>query len=116
MTEKKVLVPIEQKQVLFYDDEITAVLVQEAGQQHVYVPVRPICEFMGLSWTGQVDRINRDPVLSEVKRGVRVTRIPGAGGGSQEMLCLPLEYLNGWLFGITASRVKDEIRDRLIRY
>ena len=32
------------------------------------------------------------------------------------MLCLPLDYLNGWLFGINASRVKDDIRERLLRY
>jgi hypothetical protein len=32
------------------------------------------------------------------------------------MLCLPLEFINGWLFGINASRVKEEIRENLIRY
>lgn len=32
------------------------------------------------------------------------------------MFCIPLDYLNGWLFGINANRVKPEIRDRLIRY
>lgn len=32
------------------------------------------------------------------------------------MVCLPLEYLNGWLFGINASRVREELRERLIRY
>jgi hypothetical protein len=32
------------------------------------------------------------------------------------MLCLPLDYLNGWLFGVNANRVKDAVRDKLIRY
>jgi hypothetical protein len=32
------------------------------------------------------------------------------------MLCLPLDYLNGWLFGINASRVKAGVRERLLRY
>ena len=32
------------------------------------------------------------------------------------MACLPLRYLNGWLFGVNADRVKEEIRDRVIRY
>ncbi|MCZ7672384.1 MAG: phage antirepressor N-terminal domain-containing protein [Chloroflexi bacterium] len=50
----KTLVPIEQKQVVFYDDEIIAVLVQLKGAEKVYVPVRPICEFLGVSWTGQL--------------------------------------------------------------
>ncbi|MBK9053977.1 MAG: hypothetical protein IPL78_24600 [Chloroflexi bacterium] len=37
-------------------------------------------------------------------------------GGPQVTQCLPLEYLNGWLFGINADRVRPDIRDRLIRY
>jgi hypothetical protein len=32
------------------------------------------------------------------------------------MLCLPLDYLTGFLFGINASRVKSELRDSVIRY
>lgn len=32
------------------------------------------------------------------------------------MLCLPLEFLNGYLFGINANRVREDIRDRVIRY
>jgi hypothetical protein len=32
------------------------------------------------------------------------------------MTALPLDYLNGWLFGINANRVKDEVKDRLVRY
>ena len=35
---------------------------------------------------------------------------------TSEMIALPLDYLSGFLFGINASRVKEEIRDRLIRY
>lgn len=109
------LVPIEQKQVVFYDDDLTAVLVQDEGRGQVYVPVRPICELLGISWPSQRNRIDRDPVLSTVKRGVVITNTP-RGGGRQEMSCLPLDYLNGWLFGISANRVKETVRERLIRY
>jgi hypothetical protein len=38
------------------------------------------------------------------------------GGGPQTTNCLLLDYLSGWLFGIDASRVKPEVRQRLIRY
>jgi hypothetical protein len=41
----KALVPIEQKQVVFYDDEITAVWVQIQGEEKVYEPVRSVFEF-----------------------------------------------------------------------
>jgi hypothetical protein len=111
--ESKALVPVDERTVDFYGDELTAVLVQEDEQDIVYVPLRPICDFLGLSWPAQTRRIRRDPVLSDVARGVAIMATPG---GRQEMTCLPLEYLNGWLFGVSASRVKEELRDRLIRY
>jgi hypothetical protein len=32
------------------------------------------------------------------------------------MICLPLELLPGFLFGVNAARVKAELRDKIIRY
>lgn len=112
--ESKALVPIEQRDVVFYDDTITAVLVEVDAQRVVYVPLRPICDFLGVSWSGQLERINRDPVLSDVVRFVRVTRTNT--GGNPNVMAMPLDYLNGWMFGINANRVKEEVRERLIRY
>ena len=37
-------------------------------------------------------------------------------GKNREMVCLPIEYLNGWLFGIDVNRCKPEIRETLIKY
>lgn len=109
----KTLVPVEQRTIIFYDDEITAVLVDLQGKQAVYVPVRPICDFLGVAWSPQLRRINRDPVLTVETKGVTVTVTPG---GRQEMICLPLDFLNGFLFGINASRVKESVREQLIIY
>ena len=108
---------IEQREVDFYGDRVVAILVpgERDGHTEIFVPIRPICDQLAVSWPGQRERILRDPVLTEVLKGVRVTRTPQKGG-EQEMLCLPIEYLNGWLFGISASRVKPELRDKIIRY
>ncbi len=76
---------------------------------------RPICEGMGISWNGQRERIRRDPILSELVVSASVTRSESKRGG-RDMLCLPLKYLPGWLFGINANRVKPELRDKIIRY
>lgn len=114
MSAENALVPTEQRQVAFYDDEVTAVFVEENGEKTIYVPIRPLCNFLGIAWTAQRQRILRDPVLSEEMRPVIVT-ITGTGQ-EVETLCLPLDYLNGFLFGINATRVKEEIRERLIRY
>ena len=77
-----------------------------------YVPIRPICVNLGIDFSSQRQRILRDAVLSE---GVVVITTPSAGG-EQEMFCVPLEYLNGWLFGIDERRVAPEIRDALVLY
>ena len=51
---------------------------------------------------------------------VRVTRTDIDPSSRQphtsELLAIPLDYLNGWLFGVNANRVKDDVRDKLIRY
>lgn len=111
----KSLVPVVQKNVNFYEDMITAVLVDIDGQERIYVPLRPICDYLGLSYTGQRDRIQRDPVLSENIQLIRIARSE-AQGSDQDMLCLALKFLPGWLFGISTSRVKEELREKIIRY
>lgn len=120
MSEEQALIPIEERQVDFYGDDIIAVLADVHGEERVYIPIRPICTYLGLSWSGQSERIKRDIVLSQETQGVRVTRTPGSdatrAGGSQDMLCLPLDFINGWLFGINAARVKEEHREKVVRY
>jgi hypothetical protein len=115
MTENA-LVPVDQKQVVFYDDEITAVLVQIGSDEKVYVPIRPICDFLGVSWTGQRRRINRDAVLSGEVRSVNVTFTEPARTRQISMLCLPLDFVSGFLFGINPDRTKPEIKEKLVRY
>jgi len=120
MSDEKALVPIEQKTVDFQGDEITAVLVETEEGEQVFVPLRPICDYLGVTWPGQFERIKRDAVLSEEAMSVSVTLTDidpeSKRPHTSEMLALPLGFLNGWLFGINANRVKEEIRENLIRY
>jgi hypothetical protein len=109
--ESTALVAIQERSVDFHGDEIHATLVEIEGTKQVYVPLRPICKYLGLSWPGQFERIDRDPVLRQEARSVRVTRTNQAG--DPEMLCLPLDFLNGWLFGVNANRVKPALPTRL---
>jgi ferritin-like metal-binding protein YciE len=114
MSNEKALVPVEQKTVEFYEDEVTAVRLASG---EVFVPIRPIVEGLGLDWAAQTRRINRDPILAEeTKPCVVVTATQGQPDQRREMLCLPLKFISGFLFGVNANRVKKEIRDRLLRY
>lgn len=111
---KKDLVPIEEKYVDFYGDALTAALVREKDEDRVYVPVRPICENLGLAWPSQYSRIKRDAVLSEAATSVTVTVTEAGQRGA--MVCLPLKYLPGWLFGVSVKRVRPELQEKIIRY
>ena len=70
MKNKIALVPVEQKIVEFYEDELTAARLATG---EVFVPIRPICDNLGVTLAGQRERINRDPVLSEEVTSVSVT-------------------------------------------
>jgi hypothetical protein len=114
------LQPIEQKTVLFYEDEITAVVVDAHGRQQVYVPLRPICEYLGLSWSSQLQRVRGDAVLADEAMSVLLTNTDidptSRRPNTSEMICLPLRFLNGWLFGVNPKRVRPDLRERVIRY
>lgn len=79
-----------------------------------FLALKPMVEAMGLNWSGQFERVNRDPVLS---KGIRVMRTPFGRGGAQETVCIKLDLVNGWLFGIDSSRIKDEsVKQKVILY
>lgn len=103
------MVATDVQQVPFHGETLWA--TTEDGE--IVVAVKPICDGLRIDWRSQRHRIRRDPVLSE---GVRVLRMPSAGG-AQDALCLRLDLLNGWLFGISEGAIKDpEVRERVHLY
>lgn len=84
----------------------------EQGDQY-YVAMKPVCENIGLDWAAQYSRMKRDEVLNST---VVIITTVAEDGRNREMICLPIDYLNGWLFGIDVKRVKPEIRELLITY
>ncbi len=107
-----VLTPLKQRDVEFYDDRITAVQTNSG----VYVPVKPICDLLGVDWNGQRRRINRDAVLCEEKRTVDVTSIEGDRQVTRSVICLPLDFVSGFLFDLNADRVRADLKEKVIRY
>jgi hypothetical protein len=111
-----------------------------------YVALKPICEALGLNWVGQLQRTKRDAVLRkgmcvthmvEAEGPVFTATVDGLNpvsmattdglkpvsmatvakdGKLREMVCLRLDKLDGWLFGVNSSRVKPELREKLNQY
>lgn len=94
--------------VKFHDQTIQ--VLQHEGKP--YVAIKSIVENIGLDWSSQHKRINRNRVLSQ---GVVMMTTPSKGG-AQEVVALPLGMLNGWLFGIDINRVRPEIQEALYLY
>lgn len=87
------------------------ITVEQNGNH--YVAMKPICENIGIQWESQYNRIRRDDVLNSV---IFIMNMTGSDSKNYQMICLPIEYLNGWLFGIDINRCNPEIRDTLIKY
>jgi hypothetical protein len=104
------LVPTRQQIVDFYGDPIP---VAQAADGGLYVPLRPLTDFLGVDFSGQRQRVLRDEVLAPRLRPVVLA---GADGRQRELLCLPLSLLPGWLFSIQPSRVKPELAPKLRQY
>ncbi len=115
-TEKE-LVSIGEVTIPFYDDNL---IVQLGEDGEIYVAVRPIVEAMGLSWGSQLNRIKRDAVLSKKVRTLSVfvtnTQLEETGQ-HREVVCLPKQYVSGFLFGISARRIKDpKLRAKVVQF
>lgn len=75
-------------------------LVEHEGQP--YVPMRPMVEGMGVDWSAQ-----RKKLVSNGKRwGVAFIATP-SGNGEQELICIPLRKLPGWLSSLEPGRIKS---------
>ena len=92
----------------FFSDTVIAVKTDEV----VYVPIKPICENLGIAWSGQLVKINNDPTLS---KAITEIVIP-SNGGPQTVICLQLKYMYGWLMKLNPSKVAPHVSDKLIQY
>lgn len=108
MSEKS-LTPTEQKDVLLYEDEVTAVRVDDG---RVYVSIRHMCRALGVDENGQRQRMRRHAVLA---KGIGVCKIH-TPGGTQDTAVLRVDLVPLWLSGIRASMVNEEIRQKLEQF
>lgn len=87
------------------------ILLIENGDK--YVPVKPICEALGINSNGQIERIKSDPILGSTNK---MCLSVGADKKNREMFSIPYRYVFGWLFTIDAEKVKPEAKETVIRY
>lgn len=99
-------------EVFKFEKSDLQIVREQSGR--ILVVMKPICDALCLDWQAQHKLITADPVLNST---ISVTETVGADGKPREMFCLPLDYLNGWLFKINANRYKNDYRyEIIIRY
>ena len=93
--QKKFLIP-------FHGEQISVI---QQKDKELLVPLRELCNNLGVSWKGQYKRIKEDSVLNST---VSLREMVAIDGKTRETLTLPLKYLNGFLFTISDKRLKSE--------
>ncbi len=104
------LVQVKSQTIVFNNQKL--ITFEKDGIQ--YTAIKPICENIGIDWESQRQRIMRDDVLNSTACMIKVV---AEDGRVREMLSLPLQFLNGWLFGVDSKRVKSEqAKEYLFKY
>lgn len=89
----------------------TAILLMNGSEK--MVPVKPLCEALGVSSNKQIEKIKSDAFLSSTAT-LRLS--VGADGKDREMFCIPFKYIFGWLFTINPKNVKEESQETVMKY
>lgn len=87
-------------------------------QRILIIPLRQLCDALGLTFSNQLQRVKRDVVLAKHLHMVRTTvlRVSDGVSSEQEIACLAYRRLDYWMGTIDHMRVKPEHRERLIRF
>jgi hypothetical protein len=95
--------------ITFHED--TIFIVDHEGQP--FVPVRPICENMGIDWKTQYRKIMAKPERFSV--GLVPTQMPG-DDQQREVVCIHLKKLPAWLYSISPDSVAPHLKEKIEIY
>lgn len=77
------------------------------------IPIKPICEALGIDYSTQLKKIKEDEDWSSV---MGLSPTTGADGKIYEMCCISKKYILAWLLSINPANVKPEARQVVREY
>jgi hypothetical protein len=92
-------------------NNVTIQLVDDKNQK--LIPIRPICEALGINFKSQYDKLKSDDFLCST---VVLSTTLGSDEKGREMVCLPFEFVFGWLFTINPKNVKPDAQQVVAKY
>jgi antirepressor protein len=87
-----------------FEVDVPIVRVEGMGD---YFPVRPLCKVLGISSSGQLEKLQGDPAYAA---GLETFTVPSAGG-AQETVCLRKREVAWWI-GHLDTRVVKQLERR----
>jgi hypothetical protein len=112
MSEEPAQLPVRRasyREVHFDGDTLTAVILEGEG---VAIPVRTICEVLGLDLEAQSNRLRAHEVLA---RGLRIVNVP-IGNRVRSVIAVLHRWIPFWLATISPNLVREDVRPKLVRY
>ncbi len=101
---------MKQELVKFYNTQIVCV----SDNDKIYVVVKTLCDGLGLDSDRAIKSISEDEILGS-ERAEQTVQI--ANDQPRKMICLPLEFVNGWLFQVKfTNTMSEDTKQSLIRY
>lgn len=92
----------------FYDD--TVFIIDHHGEP--FVPVRPLCENMGLAWGAQFVKIK----AKSDRLTVSIIETVAEDGKQREMVCIHLKKIFTWLNSINPEKVAPHLKEKIKLY
>lgn len=93
-----------------------AILVGILKDGKIYTPLKKFCEFLGVDFSSQLQRIKRDETLRFGLTMVKITMVESGVEKEREVTVLEISYLPLWLTGIKAKQCREKIRKNLIKF
>lgn len=90
--------------------EISAVCDEN---HNIFVPVKPICQALGIDFAAQYNKLQADPTLAPT---VAIIATVATDEKERNMVCLPVKFIYGWLFTINPGKVNEEARESVLKY
>lgn len=76
-----------------------------------FVPIRPLAEKLGLTWSAQKQKIE-----ARFKEASQLLKAPAKDGKLYSMVCLSLDKLPAWLYSVNENNVAPNLRDKIKYY
>ena len=97
----------------FYGETFEVVL---ADDRKLYVPLRRLCDALGIDYSSQRKRVLRDEAIQDTLVTIPMETPYQNSVRVQEVSCLWLNRLPYWLGTIDAARIKPELKETVVRF